>query len=295
MKRAPRRHAAGLSLPELMVALAIGMMLVLASISLLLAVRGAYLLHDDRARMEESGRFALELISRALRQAGYRDWSAAGSGGAALQPVSGLDARSLKDAAEGIDGPYGSAVNGSDVLALRFDGSGEGGGDGAIQNCAGAAVGAGGGQAGWSIFYIANDAGGEPELRCKYRGPNGWKSDALVRGIEGFQVLYGMQAQPGGAPERFVSATGVQAQAGAWRAVSAVRIALLARGTQPDAASAASAANAGSYALFGPAYDGSADPGSVIQASQLPAASRRLSRRVYGATVYLRNLHQEAP
>ena len=46
MRRALRRHAAGLSLPELMVALAIGMMLVLASISLLLAVRSAYLLHD---------------------------------------------------------------------------------------------------------------------------------------------------------------------------------------------------------------------------------------------------------
>lgn len=289
MRRALRRHAAGLSLPELMAALAIGMMLVLASISLLLAVRGAYLLHDDRARMEESGRFALELISRAVRQAGYRDWSAAGSGAVARQAVTGLDARSLKDATEGIDGPYGRTVNGSDVLALRFDGSGEGGGDGAIQNCAGAAVGADSGQGGWSIFYIANDAGGEPELRCKYRGPNGWKSDALVRGIEGFQVLYGMQAQPGGAPGRFVSATGVQAQAGAWQAVSAVRVALLARGTQSDAASAAS------YALFGAAHDGSADPGTVIQASQLPAASRRLSRRIYGATVYLRNRDQEAP
>lgn len=292
MRRALRRHAAGLSLPELMVALAIGMMLVLASISLLLAVRSAYLLHDDRARLEESGRFALELISRAVRQAGYRDWSAAGSGGSALQPVTGLDARSLKDAADGIDGPYGSAVNGSDVLALRFGGSGEGGGDGAIQNCAGAAVGADSGQGGWSIFYIANDAGGEPELRCKYRGPNGWKSDALVRGIEGFQVLYGMDAQPGDDSARFVSAAGVQAQAGAWQAVGAVRIALLARGTQPDAAGAASA---DIYALFGPGYDGSADPGSVIQASQLPVASRRLSRRIYGATVYLRNRSQEAP
>jgi len=291
MKRAPRRHAAGLSLPELMVALAIGMMLVLAAISLLLAVRAVYLLHDDRARLEENGRFALELISRAVRQAGHRDWGVAGSGAAALQPVTGLDARSLRDAADGIAGPYGSTVNGSDVLALRFEGSGEGGGDGAIQNCAGAAVGADGGQGGWSIFYIANDAGGEPELRCKYRGPGGWKSDALVRGIEGFQVLYGIEAQPGAAPDRFVSATAVQAQAGAWQAVGAVRIALLARGTQADA----DASGVGSYALFGAAYEGSADPGTVIQVAELPAASRRLSRRIYGATVYLRNRVQEAP
>lgn len=289
MRRAPRRHAAGLSLPELMVALAVGMMLVLAAVSLLLAVRSAYLLHDDRARLEENGRFALELIGRAVRQAGYRDWGAAGGGAAALQPVAGLDAKSLRDAADGMAGPYGSAVNGSDVLALRFEGSGEGGGDGAIQNCAGAAVGADGGQGGWSIFYVAHDAGGEPELRCKYRGPGGWKSDALVRGIEGFQVLYGMEAQPGAAPARFVSAANVQAQAGAWQAVGAVRVALLARGTQPDAG------GAGSYALFGAAYDGSADPGTVISTSQLPAASRRLSRRIYGATVYLRNRMLGAP
>lgn len=288
MRRALRRPAAGLSLPELMVALAIGTILVLASVSLLLAVRSAYLLQDDRVRMEESGRFALELISRAVRQVGYRDWGAAGGGAAVPQPMSGLDARSLKDAADGIDGPYGSTVNGSDVLALRFDGSGQGGGDGAIQNCAGAAVGAAGAPGGWSIFYIANDSGGEPELRCKYRGPNGWKSDALVRGIEGFQVLYGMQEQPGSASS-FFSAAGVQAQGGAWQAVAAVRIALLARGTQPDPAAP------GSYALFGPAYDGSADPGTVIQVTQLPAASRRLARRVYGATVYLRNRSQEAP
>ena len=290
MKPAMRRPAAGLSLPELMVALAIGMLLMLASISLLLSVRGAYLLHDDRARMEESGRFALELISRAVRQAGYHDWGAAGSGAAtSMAPISGLDARSLRDAAKGIDGPYGSPVNGSDVLAVRYDGSGEGGGDGAIQNCAGAAVGADDMLAGWSIFYIANDAGGEPELRCKYRGPSGWKSDALVRGIEGFQVLYRLQAEPGAGSGRFVNATGVQARAGAWQTVDAVRIALLARGTRPDAA------GAGSYALFGPDYDGGADPGTLIPSSQFPAASRRLTRRIYGATVYLRNRAREAP
>lgn len=61
------RSCAGMALPELMVALAVGTLLVLASGSLLLALRGAYLLHDDRAQVEESGRFALELISRAVR------------------------------------------------------------------------------------------------------------------------------------------------------------------------------------------------------------------------------------
>lgn len=288
MKPACDRRHAGLALPELMVALAIGMLLVLASVSLLLAVRGAYLQHDDRARMEESGRYALELLSRALRQAGYREWSAAGAAAASAPPVTGLDARSLRDAADGIAGPYGAAVNGSDVLALRFDGSGAAGGDGTMLNCAGAAVGAGDVDGGWSIFYIGSDAGGEPELRCKYRGGSDWKSDALVRGIEGFQVLYGLPAASGAGAGRFVNAAVVQSS-GAWRAVYAVRIALLARGARMTGA------DGGIYALFGPGYDGSADPGTVIDASQLPAASRKLARRLYSATVYLRNGGGEAP
>ena len=283
MKR-PWRPSTGFSLPELMVAMAIGMMLILASISLLLASRGAYLLHDDRARVEESGRYALELVSRAVRQAGYRDWSASGAGGAGWAAVSGLDAASLRDAADGIAAPHGAAVNGSDVLALRFEGSGGAGGDGAMQNCAGAAVAAGDAHGGWSIFYIANDSGGEPELRCKYRGASGWKSDALVRGVEVFQVLYGLGGGADGMPRRYVSATAMrQARASDWQAVTALRIALLARGTRPDSGGAAI------HDLFGPDYDHSADPGARFSPASLPASSRTLLRRVYRATIFLRN------
>lgn len=274
-----RRRACGLALPELMVALAIGLLLILASTALLLATRSAYLLHDDRARIEESGRYAVDIISRAVRQAGYRDWSAAGAADGDWPAVSGLDAKSLRDAADGIGPPHGVAVNGSDVLALRFDG----GSDAGMQNCAGANVAAGAPGAGWSIFYIAKDSGGEPELRCKYRGASGWKSDALVRGVEGFQVLYGVDSQGDGMPRRYVSATALEQEAAGWERIAALRVALLVRGTH------AGPVRERSYDLFGADYVNDADEGVRIDESRLPPASRGLARRVYGAAIHLRN------
>jgi len=275
-----RRAATGLALPELMVALAIGLVLILAATGLLMLSRSTYLLTDDRARVEESGRFALDIVSQAVRQAGYRDWSAAGAVETAWPAVSGLDARSLKDASAGINGPYGAAVNGSDVLALRFDGNSGGSGDTVMKNCAGASVPANGPGAGWSIFYLANDSVGEPELRCKYRTASGWNSDALVRGVDGFQVLYGLD---GSTPRRHVSASVLSLAPDGWQRVSSLRVALLVRGSQ------AGPARSRRYELFGADYPDAADSGVRIDEAQLPAADRGLLRRIYGATIYLRN------
>lgn len=279
-----RRAATGLALPELMVALAIGLVLMLAATGLLMLSRSTYLLTDDRARIEESGRFALDIVSQAVRQAGYRDWSAAGAVETAWPAVTGLDARSLKDASTGIDGPYGTAVNGSDVLALRFDGNSSGSGDTVMKNCAGASVPANGPGTGWSIFYLAYDSIGEPELRCKYRTASGWNSDALVRGVDGFQVLYGLDDDvDGAAPRRYVSAGTVALEAHGWQRVSALKVALLVRGSQDGPA------RSRRYDLFGADYADAADSGVRIEEAQLPAASRGLLRRIYAATVYLRN------
>ena len=277
-----RRAARGLALPELMVALAIGLVLILAATALLMLARSTYLLTDDRARIEESGRFAIEIVSQAVRQAGYRDWSAAGAVEADWLAVTGLDARSLKDASDAIGGPYGTTVNGSDVLALRFDGNSSD--DTAMKNCAGANVAADRPGAGWSIFYIANDSVGEPELRCKYRTANGWNSEALVRGVESFQVLYGLAVgDSGGTPLRYLAASAVAVEPDGWRRVSALKLALLVRGTYPGPT------RSRRYELFGPGHVDAGDSGVRIDEVQLPLAVRGLARRIHAATVHLRN------
>ena len=267
-----------------MVALAIGLILILAATALLMLARSTYLLTDDRARIEESGRFAIDIVSQAIRQAGYRDWSAPGAADADWLAVTGLDARSLKDASDAIGGPYGTTVNGSDVLALRFDGNSSGSGDTAMRNCASVNVTADRPGAGWNIFYIANDSVGEPELRCKYRTAGGWNSEALVRGVEAFQVLYGLDADDGGsAPRRYLAASAVAVEPDGWRRVSALKLALLVRGTHPGPA------RSRRYELFGPGHVDAADSGVRIDEDRLPPAVRGLPRQVHAATVFLRN------
>jgi type IV pilus assembly protein PilW len=278
-----------LSLVELMVALAVGLLLILAACTLLLATRASYLLNVDRARLDETGRFAIELVARAVRQAGYRDWSTAMPGTASVPAVQGLDARGIRSSAEGIAGPWQKAVNGSDVLALHFDGSEDGG----ILNCAGAAVPADG-ERGWSIFHVAEDATGEPELRCKYRGASGWKSDAIARGVESFQVLYGIDTEGDGLPHRYMTATAVDAAAPGgvlWRSVAVVKIALLVHGAERGKPLARR------LPLFGADYGNRhpEDVGATIDEAALPEAAQGLARRIFTATIPLRNDGGYAP
>lgn len=61
----------GVSLVELMIALVIGLLLVGGLIQVYLTSKQSYNAQEQVARMQESGRFAVDLIARDLRRAGY--------------------------------------------------------------------------------------------------------------------------------------------------------------------------------------------------------------------------------
>ena len=61
----------GRSLVELMIALTISMVILIALVTLFIANKQGYRLTDDKARLDEEGRLALNLISFHLRMAGY--------------------------------------------------------------------------------------------------------------------------------------------------------------------------------------------------------------------------------
>lgn len=69
----PRRPATqgGFSLVELMVSILIGLILVGGAISLLVTSKQSYVVQEDMARLQENGRFALDMIGRDIRLAGY--------------------------------------------------------------------------------------------------------------------------------------------------------------------------------------------------------------------------------
>ena len=162
------RREAGVTLVELLVALGLGAMLMLASSAVLLSASRSYMEQVESARLADNGRYAFDAIARALRQTAWVNWDASAAplthAPHDSANIAGLDARSLSKNTDGIAAPLAGSVNGSDVLALRFYGTGEGaGGDGAVLNCAGFGVGAASNEAqrGWSIFYVAQDEGGD--------------------------------------------------------------------------------------------------------------------------------------
>jgi len=313
------RYERGVTLVELMIAMAVGLFVVLAATTLLVSARTTYLAQDDEARIQETGRYVLDVLSRAVRQASHKTWDAervATTDWFAFDPdVIGLDARSLRSRTPGIEAPLLKSVNGSDVLAIRFFGAGNGeNGDGTMLNCAGFAIPApspadmtADGRT-WSIFYVATDDSGEPELYCKYQGKSNWTSQSIARGVESFQVLYGLDTDMDGFPNRLLNASGInalddelvlhganaierakdRAKKTHWKKVVTVKVAMLIRGAHDVRWNGP----ANGYALFGDTYGNEyadEDLGVLIRDADLPRAVRGKLRRVFSMTIRLRN------
>jgi type IV pilus assembly protein PilW len=291
----PSAREAGMTLAELMVALAIGLGIVLAAGRLLVLANGAYTAQVESAGIDDGGRFATDLIGRAVRQAGAVDPDmVVAAPDTAPVRLAGLDARTLSRTAAGLSDPLPGAINGSDVLAVRFPGA-----DGSV-DCAGFPAAAG--EEGWSIFYVARNGEGEAELRCKYRGSAHWSADALVTGVDGFQVLYGVDTDdpPDGVANRYLNAAAVDGldapltglgeaefnRRTHWKRVVGVRVGLLLHGSRPTRAEPGSVR----YDLLGPGYAdaaGADDPGSSLDEARMTLELRRRERRLFTFTVAL--------
>ena len=310
----------GLTLIELMISLVMGLFVVLAATALLMASKSSYTAQDQDAIVREMGRYAIENIVRSLRQAAFENWDTESSGSAVPQApivatpdmsanLAGLDNAVLSASSTALEGVSAGGVNGSDVLAVRFFGIGQDGGTtdgfGSIVNCAGFGVVAPASQAvadadrGWSIYYVAKDSSGVPELRCKYRGTSAWTSVAFARGVESFQVLYGVDTDDDRIPNQYMTATQVTTlDAGldaaeknsktAWKKVVAVKVAMLVRGEQ----NVQGGTDDMVYDLFGKAYsaaNGTSDKGVQFKTSTLTTSVQRRARHVFQAAVQYRN------
>lgn len=225
----------GLTLIELLVAMAVGLVVVLAAVTTLTIARRGFTTVDAASQLRDSGRFAADIIQRIAVQAGYRDviFAAKQLPGAktptASDPppaVSGFN-NALIDATNPLTASVARTSTvvgyGSDILVLRYQASQlhtmYDGADAAMKtasdqtmiDCAGnpvttvpdpdvlssAAVRMA------SIFHVAV-RNGEPTLMCTYQDPatpGAFLTAPLVQGVEQFQVLYGVDGvTPGAAP-----------------------------------------------------------------------------------------------
>ena len=101
-----------------------------------------------------------------------------------------------------------------------------------------------------------------------------------MRGIESFQVLYGLRKVGGGM--EYLSAARIGKR---WDEVVAVRIALLARGERNVRDGSAPMV----HRLFGATYQDSNDAGAMVDEAKLTPAVRQRMRKLFQTTVWLRN------
>jgi len=316
------RRPLGFTLTELMIALVLGALVVLAATAMVVTSRATYRTQDENTRVAESSRFALELVDRMVRLAGYTDF-----GDQTTPPPNYSSDPSWSNASflasilpngpslVGTDQSYryGSgapAINGSDMLTIRFYGSGTPGGppDGNVLDCAGTPVPAPAlssasylSNRDFNVLYVDYDTDGEPTLFCgryvynQTTGVNtGTDQQALVRGVETFQVLYGEAIYAAGADPDLTAPTQIVYRNGIggsnpvvnWSNVVSVRIAMLIRS---DITGAQADASAVTYNLFGASYPGTSDPGTQFSTASMTQAERTRIRRVVQTTIFVRN------
>lgn len=201
---------AGFTLVELMVAMAVGLLVVLAALAALLVARSGFSNVDAASQLRDNGRFVSLLINRLAVQAGFRDVQAvAGPSNAELPPaITGFSNRKARTDRLDRATPFKSAEPGygSDMLIMRFqpvglnplNGNAGEPADQAMIDCFGYAptVTAGGTDTFVSVFSVGEDVTGEPTLMCT-RSENGlapYSTSSLVRGVEVFKVLYGVDS-----------------------------------------------------------------------------------------------------
>lgn len=225
MRRAQQHiHMRGLTLIELLVAMVIGLVIVLAAVAALTVARRGFTTVDAASQLRDSGRFAADLIQRVGAQTGYRDVFIAGgipsedpARDASIGGFNNALLDSTNPATASTARTSGVVGFGSDILILRYqasqlytnseDSTKAAVADQTMIDCAGntiasvpnpkdtdpAQVALAYDRRIVSIFHVAINQG-EPALMCTYSstGTVPWTTVPVVQGVENFQVLYGV-------------------------------------------------------------------------------------------------------
>ncbi|MHA6887160.1 PilW family protein [Ralstonia pseudosolanacearum] len=316
IRRIRPRRARGFSLVELMVALVIALMVLAATVSFYLMTRSTYTTIEDTSGLEERGQFALNVMTRVLRQAGFTQMSSNGRGGfMQIKPsdppmLSGLDGCMGTEAAPKATGPAaGESLSnclssqtpaGSDAIEVRYFGVGTAAdpatSDGTIIDCSGQGVAdytaseQAANQRGLSMFFIQKGRDGNPYLACKFRkrdasghevlnttNEDDFVTQQLVPGVETLQFLYGISTNGDTVPDIYKRASDMTADD--WPQVFAIKVAMVVRA---DNTSADASANAPTFTLFGNQYQ-------AADGTFQPTEKLNVARRLFTTTVQVRN------
>lgn len=264
----PAMHTqSGLTLVELLVAMAISTVITVAAFSALIISRQGFIAVDVASQLRDNARFTTDLIQRLAVQTGYRDVQfitnpLVGAVGIPIAPppnISGFN-NALASATDptNVSTPrtVGPTRDGSDILILRYQASetfpGSGVSDNTMIDCAGnpsTSLPVDPSDRVLSVLHVGVDDQGEPSLRCTTVNPTTgiFTVQPVIRGVENFQVLYGVDnvtpntAPVAGAttddvPDRYLRADQMTVAADVlgtnanWARVRSIRIGMVLRG-----------------------------------------------------------------
>ena len=293
----------GMTLVELLVAMVVGLVIVLAAVASLTVARRGFSTVDAASQLRDNGRYAADLIQRLGVQVGYRDIDFAtrdcrhDSSACNPEPdVTGVD-NAIPSSSDPTNGwttrASGSIGFGSDILVLQNQTSAllpqaaaSNASDGSMIDCLGQApdwVATDRNERMFSVLYVGPGVSGEPALLCYAQAASGaFLTQPIVDGVENFQVLYGVDgvspnAVPSsaatatdGVPERYLTATEMNvipanpdATKQNWRRVRSIRIGMVLRGPPGSAQGQASQ----TLYTFAPSAASSAAAGAALSSS----------------------------
>nr|WP_322107177.1 PilW family protein [Paraburkholderia sp. J41] len=220
----PRRAAAsssGHTLLELVIAVALGLVVVLGALAAYRSQRQAFAYATDAARIHEAGMNALMLIGEQIQMAGFvpADAPAPLAGPAIFGCAAGRAVGT--DAAPSCE----ALTNRSDGIAVRYRGDGVStwtASNGQATDCLGQAAGAASAEIVNRFHAKASSSTGEPELYCEGTGKVG-TAQPLVEGVERLRLRYWLA----GATQAVDASALAREQ---WSAVVAVDLCVLVRG-----------------------------------------------------------------
>lgn len=340
MPKMERSHfimQSGLTLVELLVALVISTVVVIAAFSALIISRQGFVANDTASQLRDNARFLTDLIQRIGVQAGYLDYRFAvepppkKQPAGVVAPIPEPDVKGFNNAIASATEPDinyttrdSSTIDGSDILVLRYQPSETYPGgdlDNSMVNCMGVPA-----QSRAidrtdrviSVFHIAH-SNGEPSLMCTTKQTNAAGiltidgPQPIIRGVETFQVLYGVDGVTPNAklpatvasaniPTRYLRADQLEVIGDAnetnknWGRVRSLKVGMVIRGvagSAPEVLSqtyfpfgSARSSNSTDPKDNGTAMRSTDDPGTTFT----PPSDNRL-RQVVTFVVHLRNGH----
>lgn len=206
MRQPPQRQG-GLSLVELMVAITLGLTLMAALGYIFLGSRQSFVGNDAGARMQESGRFVMDVLQRNIAEAGYVEISAVFTESKVAfngTPINGEDGvTSIK---------AGERLAGTDYLAVSLE---------TDADCLGNAI-AAGTEASNELYISATN-----ELMCDGSG-DAAGGQVVAEGVEDLQLRYGLDENGDGSVDIYKNQP---ASAAEWSRVLVVQACVLVRST----------------------------------------------------------------